>query len=137
PADIQRYPRMRYHDGYAYLVDGRWYFLAPEGWVTFRQEPRELARYRTQLVTPELQIGGYLVEPAPVPSDIRRWPHVPYRGSEVYGVQGRWYYPSAGGWVVFRQEPTDLVRPRREIETRSRPYQGYPPNYYGYPPPRR
>jgi hypothetical protein len=39
-------------------------------------------------------------------------PHVLYRGRHAYLVGDRWYYPSDGGWVYFRQEPTELRRYR-------------------------
>ena len=39
-------------------------------------------------------------------------PHVVYRGRDAYLVNGRWYYPADGGWVYFREEPTELRRYR-------------------------
>ena len=46
PADTVYQPRVYYRGRYAYLVDGRWYYPADRGWVVFREEPRELQRYR-------------------------------------------------------------------------------------------
>jgi hypothetical protein len=115
-------------------VEGRWYYDAPEGWGWFREEPRELARWRADLSSPRLEIGGYIVDRAPrVPADVRRRPSAPFRGSYAYYVDGRWYYPSSQGWVVFREEPRELARWRREIrDRRGRPLPA--PSVYGYPP---
>ena len=49
PVEIATYPRVYYHGGYAYLVEDRWYYRGPRGWVVFREEPRELYRYRASL----------------------------------------------------------------------------------------
>jgi hypothetical protein len=49
PYDIQRYPRVYYGGTYVYLVEGRWYFPTARGWMVYREEPRELGRYRTQI----------------------------------------------------------------------------------------
>jgi hypothetical protein len=46
PANTVYHPRVQYRGRYAYLVDGRWYYPADRGWVVFREEPRELMRYR-------------------------------------------------------------------------------------------
>ena len=50
------------------------------------------------------------VESAPV--RVYERPHVTYRGRDAYLVNGRWYYPADGGWVYFREEPTELRRYR-------------------------
>ncbi len=44
--DFRYYPRTYYHGSYAYLVNGRWYYQTRGRWVVFREEPRELYRYR-------------------------------------------------------------------------------------------
>jgi hypothetical protein len=44
--DFQYYPRTYYRGSYAYLVNGRWYYQNRGQWVVFREEPRELYRYR-------------------------------------------------------------------------------------------
>jgi hypothetical protein len=44
--DLQYYPRTYYRGDYAYLVNGRWYYQTRGRWVVFREEPRELYRYR-------------------------------------------------------------------------------------------
>src|SRR5690606_17698719 len=46
PAYVYDYPRVAYRGRYAYLVQGRWYYPSSRGWVVFRDEPRELRRYR-------------------------------------------------------------------------------------------
>jgi len=46
PAYAYYQPRVYYRGRYAYLVDGRWYYPSDRGWVVFREEPRELYRYR-------------------------------------------------------------------------------------------
>jgi hypothetical protein len=46
PAYTVYQPRVYYRGRYAYLVDGRWYYPADRGWVVFKEEPRELMRYR-------------------------------------------------------------------------------------------
>ena len=46
PVDIGYYPRAYYHGHYAYWVDDRWYYPSGRRWVVFREEPRELQRYR-------------------------------------------------------------------------------------------
>jgi hypothetical protein len=51
PARIEYYPRVYYRGGYAYYVDGYWYYpsaAASRGWVVFRDEPHELRRYRVE-----------------------------------------------------------------------------------------
>jgi hypothetical protein len=44
--DLTFYPRTYYRGSYAYLVNGRWYYQTRGRWVVFREEPRELYRYR-------------------------------------------------------------------------------------------
>jgi hypothetical protein len=46
PAHTVYQPRVYYRGRYAYLVGGRWYYPGERGWVVFREEPRELRRYR-------------------------------------------------------------------------------------------
>jgi hypothetical protein len=46
PAYTVYQPRVYYRGRYAYLADGRWYYPGERGWVVFREEPRELRRYR-------------------------------------------------------------------------------------------
>jgi hypothetical protein len=50
------------------------------------------------------------VETAPV--RIYERPRVYYHGRPAYLVGQRWYYPSDGGWVYFREEPRELRRAR-------------------------
>lgn len=44
--DLTYYPRTFYRGSYAYLVNGRWYYQTHGRWVVFKEEPRELYRYR-------------------------------------------------------------------------------------------
>ncbi len=53
-----------------------------------------------------------------VPAYIETYPRVYYRGTYVYYVDGRWYYPSRRGWVYYREEPRALVHYRAEFERR-------------------
>jgi hypothetical protein len=46
PRGVYGYPSVNYRGGPAYLVDNRWYYSTPRGWVVFREEPRELRSYR-------------------------------------------------------------------------------------------
>jgi flagellar biosynthesis GTPase FlhF len=45
------------------------------------------------------------VEPPP---RVEFYPHVSYRGSPAYLVEGRWYYQTRNRWVTFRDEPAEL-----------------------------
>jgi hypothetical protein len=82
-----------------------------------------------------------LVEVQTVPADIYAYPHVDYRGRPVYYVNGRWYSGNGQRWYYYLNEPPDLVRHRRYIETappaRSPYVQPPPPNAPPgyYPPP--
>lgn len=49
PPAIEAYPHTYYRGSYAYLVGNHWYYPTQRGWMVFRQEPRELARYRTRI----------------------------------------------------------------------------------------
>ncbi|MCC6559094.1 MAG: hypothetical protein IT372_39725, partial [Polyangiaceae bacterium] len=62
------------------------------------------------------------------PADLYLYPRYYYNGAYAYFVDGSWYYPHTGGWVVFRSEPAELYRYR----TRYLPptYRG---SYVGYP----
>lgn len=44
--DLTYYPRTYYRGSYAYLVNGRWYYQTRGRWVVFKEEPRELYRFR-------------------------------------------------------------------------------------------
>ncbi|HTV18440.1 MAG TPA: hypothetical protein VMG12_07210 [Polyangiaceae bacterium] len=46
------------------------------------------------------------------PDGIYDRPSVYYHGRPAYLVGTRWYYPSEGGWVYFRDEPVELRRAR-------------------------
>lgn len=78
PVEIETYPRVYYGGVYVYLVGDRWYYRGSRGWVVFREEPRELYRYRTSL-PPERRVR----RSAPPP---RSYPRAPEE-------RGRRYYP--------------------------------------------
>jgi hypothetical protein len=46
------------------------------------------------------------------PAGVYESPTAYYRGRPAYLVGTRWYYPSEGGWVYFRDEPRELRRAR-------------------------
>lgn len=72
--------------------------------------------------------GDWLVRADIVPPNIWAYPHVAYGASYVYLVDGRWYYPTPDGWMIFRREPIELSRQRTLMgQGRYRaPYHGYP-----------
>jgi hypothetical protein len=76
--------------------------------------------------------GDYVARADLVPPDIRVYPHTYYGGLDVYLVDGRWYYPSAGGWRIMRREPVELGRQRTRIYASPR-YRPYRSPQYGYP----
>jgi hypothetical protein len=89
-------------------------------------------------------VGGYATVYADsVPPDIYAYPRVAYGGGYAYLVDGAWYYPSSGGWVVLQGEPPELYRYRTTYVQQAPPaygpyYRGRtyaPPAQYGYPPP--
>jgi hypothetical protein len=49
PSDIVFYPHVLYGGDDAYLVEGRWYRPASEGWRVFTEEPLELELLRKTL----------------------------------------------------------------------------------------
>ncbi len=49
PRDVLFYPHVLYGGDNAYLVDGRWYRPAADGWVVFTEEPVELETLRRTL----------------------------------------------------------------------------------------
>lgn len=46
PADIYAYPNVIYQGRPTYLVEDRWYYEGPRGWVALLWEPPDLARFR-------------------------------------------------------------------------------------------
>ncbi|MDI1430816.1 hypothetical protein [Polyangium sorediatum] len=79
-------------------------------------------------------VGGYDVAYAEaVPVDVNMYPAVAYRGRLAYLVEGRWYWPTDNGWVVFVEEPPELASYRTNVQTAPR---AVPPPAveYGYPP---
>jgi hypothetical protein len=62
-------------------------------------------------------------------------PRVYYRGRYAYLREGRWYYPTDRGWVVFREEPRELQRYRVNYQDRARydyQYRSVPEHRYRY-----
>jgi hypothetical protein len=58
-----------------------------------------------------------VAEPTPnVPSDVTFYTHVLYGGDDAYLIDGRWYRPGAGQWVVFTREPLELALIRRSLD---------------------
>ncbi|MDI1484794.1 hypothetical protein QHF84_49820 [Polyangium sp. y55x31] len=76
-------------------------------------------------------VYGYtVVDAGGVPYDIYDYPAYYWNGNYAYLVGSSWYYPSAGGWVIFQDEPWDLYQYRRSL-----PLQVAPPavQYPAYP----
>lgn len=48
PVEVHTYPRYVYRGETVYLIDGRWYARRGPRWVMYREEPRELGRYRVE-----------------------------------------------------------------------------------------
>ncbi|WP_437307203.1 hypothetical protein [Sorangium sp. So ce388] len=57
-----------------------------------------------------------VVHVSSAPVYIETYPRVYYRGTYVYYVDGRWYYPSRHGWVYYRDEPRALVHYRVDFD---------------------
>jgi hypothetical protein len=86
PAHALYQPRVYYHGRYAYLVDGRWYYPTHRGWVVFREEPRELQRYRVRY-------------------DTHRYPGYRYDRYDTPSYRYRYGAPEYGTPAVPRSEP--------------------------------
>jgi len=79
-------------------------------------------------------VGGYAVAYTDaVPIDVNMYPAVEYQGRLAYLVEGRWYWPTDNGWVMFVEEPPELGMYRTNVQTAPR---AVPPPAveYGYPP---
>ena len=77
-----------------------------------------------------------VVEVQTVPAQIEYYPSYVYRGSNVYLVDGQWYYRARGRWVVYRSEPRVLADVRVRYEHNyGRHYRPRPE--MASPPPRR
>jgi hypothetical protein len=46
PVEIESYPHVYYDGGFAYYVEGRWFYRTRGGYVVLQREPAELARFR-------------------------------------------------------------------------------------------
>ncbi|WP_437873492.1 hypothetical protein ACMHYB_45060 [Sorangium sp. So ce1128] len=86
-----------------------------------------VAEVHTRTVTPAPATVTYqefavveepVVHIAAAPVHVETYPRVYYRGTYVYYVDGRWYYPAHHGWVYYREEPRALVHYRVEFERR-------------------
>ncbi|WP_437724955.1 hypothetical protein [Sorangium sp. So ce861] len=67
-----------------------------------------------------------VVHIAAPPVHIETYPRAYYRGTYVYYVDGRWYYPSRHGWVYYRDEPRALVHYRVDFERRRAHHHHHP-----------
>ncbi len=82
-------------------------------------------------------VAGYAVAPIDtVPVAIGGYPRTIYRDQYAYLVDGRWYYPTNDGWVVFLEEPQPLEQYRLRVQS-APPATRSPDVYYGYPPDQR
>jgi hypothetical protein len=88
-----------------------------------------------QPVEPAFFETGAMTPAEVVPQDIWEYPRVYYGGTYAYLVGGRWYYPTASGWMVLRREPVELSRERTRIQP-DVPRRYRAPSY-GYPPEER
>lgn len=52
PPDIYTAPRGYYNGNTTYWYGNRWWYQSPRGWGYFREEPRELQRYRSGVQQP-------------------------------------------------------------------------------------
>ncbi|WP_437710320.1 hypothetical protein WMF45_36470 [Sorangium sp. So ce448] len=86
-----------------------------------------VAEVHTRTVTPAPATVTYqefavveepVVHIAAAPVHVETYPRVDHRGTYVYQVDGRWYYPAHHGWVCSREEPRALVHHRVELERR-------------------
>ncbi|MGZ5971115.1 MAG: hypothetical protein ACXWP4_25770 [Polyangiales bacterium] len=77
---------------------------------------------------PPSKVQGYAVEERYVdPVRMERAPRVLYGGEWARLLDGHWYYPTWGGWVIFREEPTELRRERETIGIEQPPTLGEMP----------
>lgn len=125
PAYVYDYPRVAYRGRYAYLVHDRWYYPTNRGWVVFREEPRELRRYRVYYrdygYSPRTRRPGRVIrEPAYGSPIERRRRELPLDYAPP--VEQRRRVPIDRAAPVERQRAPDIDRaPQRPIERRSAP----------------
>ncbi|WP_437598859.1 hypothetical protein [Sorangium sp. So ce590] len=73
------------------------------------------------IATEGFVVSGYpAVRAEVVPVEIAAHPRVFFRGTYAYLVDGRWFYPTNRGWVVFEREPPELRRYRQTFRTSPR-----------------
>jgi hypothetical protein len=65
----------------------------------------------------EVETAPVAVETVPV-AEIDYYPSYVYGGTNVYLVDGSWYYRSGGRWVVYRREPRALASVRVSYEAK-------------------
>lgn len=53
-----------------------------------------------------------------VPAEIESYPRHTYRNSNVFLVEGQWYWRSGGRWVAYRTEPRALASVRVSYEAK-------------------
>lgn len=68
PSRVYDSPVVYYHGRPAYLVGSRWYYESDDGWLYFREEPRELHRARSTRSYVRVR------RDAPRPSSVERRP---------------------------------------------------------------
>jgi hypothetical protein len=125
--DFQYYPRTYYHGSYAYLVNGRWYYQTRGRWVVFREEPRELYRYRVYdygRLEPPRRVRGaeYGTVPQSRPRYYERAEPVPQSRDHYYEEPG----PAPAPRSVPQQRRTrQPAPPPPSAPPPSRPYERY------------
>jgi hypothetical protein len=78
-------------------------------------------------------VYGYdAVDAGTVPVSIETYPRTYWRGSYAYLVDGMWYYPTGGRWVILNQEPRELASFRMGVRQHPHVHRA-PPAQYGYP----
>jgi hypothetical protein len=77
PPTIEAYPRTYYRGSYAYLVGDQWYYPTQRGWMVFREEPRELGRFRTQMAPAAPRVRAMPAPGYAYPPVAPRRKHVP------------------------------------------------------------
>ncbi len=86
--------------------------VIPARWGMFGAAALLLAAGCTGTTSATVAYGYPATYVETVPVDIVYYPRAYYRGHYAYWVDGRWYYPRSGRWVVFREEPHELQRYR-------------------------
>jgi len=88
---------------------------------TARVQSRGSVAYSTPAVyvqEPTVYVEEPVVEVQTVPVEIEAYPRHTYRGSDVFLVEGQWYWRSRGRWVAYRTEPRALASVRVSYEAK-------------------